>query len=209
MKDLMKNALILCGITLVAGLLLGGVYEITKKPREKQIELSKQESYQKVIKEASSFNEMDVDFDEIKSILEERKITQKNVTVDKCIEALDEEGNIAGHVITVTSKEGYGGDITFSVGFNSENIITGISILSINETPGLGKNVEEDKFLDQYKQNSNNLYVVNKSPDSEGVNIDAISGATISSNAMTKGVNAAKITADYLLNRSKGDEVNE
>lgn len=209
MKELMKNAFILCGITLVAGLLLGGVYEITKKPREKQVELSKQKSYQEVISEASTFNEINVNIDEIKSKLKEENITEKNAIVEKCIEALDKEGNIIGYVITVTSKEGYGGDITFSVGFNTENKITGISILTINETPGLGKNVEEDKFLAQYKQNSNGLYVVNKSSDSEGINIDAVSGATISSTAMTKGVNAAKITADYLLNNSKGDEVDE
>lgn len=199
MKELIKNALVLCGITVVAGILLGAVYEITKEPRERQQEISKTNAYREVLKEAAEFKDIDIDSDIIKKLLKEYGITEQNVVVDSCVTGLNKNGEIAGYIVSVTSKEGYGGNISFSVGFSSEGNITGVSVLSISETAGLGMNAKEEEFLSQYKVPEDGLFVVNKTESEEGINIDAISGATITTNAMTKGVNAAKITAIYLL----------
>lgn len=198
-KELIKNALILGAITLCAGLLLGAVYEITKEPRAKQIEMAKENAYKEVMTEAKEFVELETDMAAITKVLEENNITEKNVIVDQCIEAYDDEGNTIGYIISVTSKEGYGGNISFSVGFDLSMNVSGVSILSISETAGLGMNAKEDSFLNQYKNQVEGSFTV-------GENIDAISGATITTNAMTKGVNTAKIVVKYILEGGAADE---
>ncbi len=172
-----KDALILALITLVAGLLLGGAYELTKDAREKQAEITKNKAYRAVLENSDDFTFEDISFDEIKGI------DEKIVTIDGMVEAKDEDGNVAGYVINVTSKEGYGGDISFSVGITVEGVVSGISYLSISETAGLGMKAKEDNFIKQYVDGKG-MFVV-------GDNIDAISGATITSKAVTEGVNAA------------------
>ncbi len=62
------------------------------------------------------------------------------------MEAVDESGEIIGYVITVTDSEGYGGDITFSMGVQMDGMLNGISILSISETAGLGMKADTDEF---------------------------------------------------------------
>lgn len=93
-KETIKNALILCTITLVAGFLLGGVYEITKEPRAKQQEITKTNSYREVIKEAASFEELNVDNKAISELLKAHDITEKAAVIDACVKALDKDGNI-------------------------------------------------------------------------------------------------------------------
>lgn len=61
MNKILKNTLILTAITLVSGLLLGIVYEITKDPIAASQEKAKQEAYQQVIAEADSFEAVEVD----------------------------------------------------------------------------------------------------------------------------------------------------
>lgn len=215
-KETIKNALILCTITLVAGFLLGGVYEITKEPRAKQQEITKTNSYREVIKEAASFEELNVDNKDISELLKAHGITEKAAVIDACVKALDKDGNIIGYIVSATSKEGYGGNISLSVGFDMTGNVTGVSILSISETAGLGMEAKNESFLNQYKAEGASLYIVGKSDNEDGINIDALSGATITSKAVTKAVNAAKITDLYLMGESdvkaetgEGGEANE
>ena len=221
-KETIKNALILCAITLTAGLLLGGVYEITKEPRAKQQEITKTNSFKEVMKDAASFEEINIDSDGVSDLLKLYDITEKTAVVDGCVKALDESGNTIGYIVSSTSKEGYGGNISISVGFDMSGNITGVSILSISETAGLGMEAKDESFLNQYKAQAgtDDLYVVNKSDSADGINIDALSGATITTKAVTKAVNAAKITDIYLMgaegteekindNESKSDENND
>ena len=64
------------------------------------------------------------------------------LVLDEPLNGLDEDGAAVGYVITVTSHEGYGGDIQFLMGVNSDGSLNGISLLSISETPGLGMQAE-------------------------------------------------------------------
>ena len=208
-KETIKNALILCAITLVAGFLLGGVYEITKEPRAKQQEITKTNAYKEVIKEAASFEELDFDNKVVSELLKTYDITEKAAVVDACIKAMDKDGNIIGYIVSATSKEGYGGNISLSVGFDMSGKVTGVSILSISETAGLGMEAKNESFLNQYKADGTSLYIVGKSDSQEGINIDALSGATITSKAVTKAVNSAKLTDMYLMGADKSDENNE
>jgi len=125
-------------------------------------------------------------------------ITNKNVLVSSVVEAISED-ELLGYVISVTNKEGFGGDITFSVGIDLKYQVTGVYILSMSETAGLGMNAQNPEFLDQYKVSNSGLFITNKVDSAEGTNIDALTGATITSKAMTKGVNAAIITAKVIV----------
>lgn len=97
----------------------------------------------------------------------------------------DGQGNPAGYVISVTEK-GYGGKIEIMVGIDFEGAVSGVSVLSHNETPGLGANAAKDKFLGQYKGAAETQSVTK-----DGGEIDAVTGATITSRAVTKAVNSA------------------
>jgi len=186
MNKILKNTLILTAITVIAGLALGAVYEVTKEPIAKAQEAAKQEACQQVFPEADSFEAMDVDADAAAKAIE---IMGTNATVDE-VYAAKVSGSDAGYVVTTTDKDGYGGNIQISVGIMSDGTINGISILSISETAGLGMRATEPKFYNQYAEKKTERFYVSKD-GGEGEPIDALSGATITSRAVTGAVNTA------------------
>ena len=204
MNKSIKDALILCLITLVAGLLLGGVFELTKTARLEQQIKTQNNAYKTVSPNATTFDEITLNTGSISEVLAANDISEKSVIVNGAVYAKNGE-EIVGYIVNVTSKEGFGGDIAFSVGVDLTGKVTGISILSISETAGLGMNAKNEDYLNQYMVDRNGLYIVNKYDKAEGTNIDAISGATITSKAVTKGVNAAILVAE-LINTGKGAE---
>ena len=110
---------------------------------------------------------------------------------------------IAGYAIKVAPK-GYGGPVEIMVGISTDGKVTGIKILSHTETPGLGANAPQPKFSDQYKDKptKDKLEVVKTVPSKEN-QIQAITGATITSKAVTLGVNDA---IDFYNSSLKGDK---
>ena len=96
-----------------------------------------------------------------------------------------------GYVFETESK-GYGGTIQVMTGISTEGDVTGVVILSHAATPGLGANAEKENFRDQFKQPApeNGLDVVKYQPPAEG-QIEAMTGATITSKAVTSAVNLA------------------
>ena len=103
---------------------------------------------------------------------------------------LDNSGNIIGYVFTTKAK-GYGGEMVVMTGISNEIKVEGVVILSQNETPGLGANATHDDFRNQFKGDvpSKGFEVV-KGNASNG-KIEAMTGATISSKAVTEAVNSA------------------
>lgn len=98
-------------------------------------------------------------------------------------------GEIVGYVFS-TESSGYGGAVTVMTGISVDGDITGVVLLDHEETPGLGANAEKDSFTDQYQQSATELEVVKTEPVSDG-EILAITGATITSTAVTNAVNSA------------------
>ena len=91
-----------------------------------------------------------------------------------------------GYAVQV-APNGFDGAITMMVGI-SEGQVTGISVISHTETPGLGavaaaNNAKGEAFRGQFAGQSGTLAV--------GDQIDGMSGATITSKAVVTGVNAA------------------
>lgn len=203
MNKIMKDTLILTVITLVAGLFLGLVYEITKEPIAKQQELTKQESYKSVFADASEFLEVDVNIDEIN---EKLSVAGMADSVDEILKAVDENGANIGYVMKITSSEGYGGNISFVLGIKSDGTVNGIEYLSISETAGLGMKAKDADFKDQFNNKNVESFVVTKTIAAADNEIDAISGATITSNAVTNGVNAGIIAFQSVV---EGGTVNE
>ncbi|EEG89504.1 electron transport complex, RnfABCDGE type, G subunit [Coprococcus comes ATCC 27758] len=146
MNKIIKNTLILAAITVVSGLVLGAAYEVTKGPIAQTQAKQKQEACQAVYPEADSFEAMDVDQ---KAAKEAIKKMGTNATVDEVYSAVM-DGSEAGYVITVTDKDGYGGDIQITVGIMSDGTVNGISFLSISETAGLGMRAKEPSFYNQF-----------------------------------------------------------
>ena len=195
MKKIIKDACILFAITLVAGVLLGIVYDVTKAPIANQSEKAKQEAYRAVLPDAESFEAI-----EGITCSDDSIITVSGYVNDEIsdIVAGVKGGKIVGYVITVTDGAGYGGDIKFSVGVASDGTYMGTSILSISETAGLGMRAGE-VLVPQFSDKNVSLFTYTKTGAAADSEIDAISGATITTNAVVNGVNAGLAYFDKIL----------
>ncbi|WP_029230714.1 RnfABCDGE type electron transport complex subunit G [Butyrivibrio sp. VCB2006] len=185
-KSMIKNALILFAITLVAGVLLGLVYQVTKEPIAYQDKLAQDKANQSVFASAQTFEDVDLD----EAAVAEVTAAHPGVTIESVKKAVDGSG-AAGYVIQVKSK-GYGDFIEYTVGITNDGNINGISIISIAETPGLGMNADKvirPQFVD--KAATQFSVVKNGQLTDSSTQIEAISGATITSRAVTEGVNGA------------------
>ena len=183
-----KDALVLFVITLISGVSLGFFYQLTKAPIEKVKMEEKSKAYKAVFADAKEFKINDEETAMIEAVNTEL-VGQNfgNVKITEVADALDGSGNNIGYVIASTSSDGYGGDVSISVG-----IINGIEFLAIAETPGLGMRATEDEFKTQFNGKKGAVLSVTKSGNAGEAEINAISGATITSRAVTNAVNAAE-----------------
>ena len=179
---IIKDTIAITVITLVAGLALGVVQDITADPIAKQEAQAKQDAYKAVFADADSF-------------LDENGYAAQSI--DETMLAKDASGNELGYAFTVTTSEGYGGDIQFAMGIQDDGTLNGISILSIGETAGLGMRANTDAFKDQFKDKNVDKFEYTKTGATADDQIDALSGATITTNAMTNGVNAGLCAFQY------------
>ena len=102
----------------------------------------------------------------------------------------------AGYFITVTS-EGFAGKIIMLVAVNPDITVRDTKILDMNETPGIGPKIDDEKWREQFKHKTKDIKI-----DKNGVNaINAVAGATKSSEAFVKGVNEALAAADEIKKR--------
>ena len=201
MKNIMKNTLILTAITLVSGILLGLVYEITKEPIALAKEAAKKEAYQQVMADADAFDSLELIEEAIKQV--EDTDETSGCTINEVVEA-KANGETVGYVVTTTSV-GYGGDIQISVGILKDGTVNGVAILAISETAGLGMKATNEEFYGQYAGKNVEFFKVTKTGASAENEIDALSGATITSNAMTKAVNAAVVYYKHALGGSANE----
>ena len=209
MNKMIKDALILFAITLVSGLGLGAVYNVTSQARAQQEQKTKNAAYQAVFDGADHFDEYKINDSDQKKIADYIKkmdtdevkangASDINADINEIMEAKDKDNNVLGYVITVTDNEAYDGKIQFSVGIKEDGTVNGISFLSISETPGLGMRAKEDSYKNQLNDKKVDYFKYSKTGASEDNEIDAMSGATITTNATTNGVNAAIFCFKYI-----------
>lgn len=175
MKDILKLGITLFAICAVAALVLGVTNNITAPVIEERNIQASNEARKIVLSEADEFKELD------------------GMNSDIVLEVYEgiKDGQVIGYT-TKTSSKGYGGAIELMVGISKDGKITGVEIGNHSETPGLGSKATEPMFKNQYvnKDVLNSLLVVKGSTNNDN-EISAISGATITSNGVTSGVNAA------------------
>lgn len=197
-NNIVKDTLAITLITLISGLALGLVQDITAGPIAEQQQKSKEEAYKAVFADAGSFEQVELTEDvsaDLESYLDENGYGAQNI--DEVMTALDGSGSQIGYAFTVTTSEGYGGDIQFAMGVKDDGTLNGISILSIGETAGLGMKATTDDFKNQFKDKNVEKFQYTKNGATADNEIDALSGATITTNAMTNGVNAGLCAFQY------------
>ena len=200
MKNIIKDTLILFAITLVAGLGLGLVYNVTANSRAMQV-MPGLGSFDNV-----SFDSVAADKyikEQINKNETEKTIKSYNATIDEVIKAKDKSGNDLGYIITVTDNEAYGGSLQMTVGIKDDGTVMGISFLSLSETPGLGMKAKDDDFMSQFSNKKVDFFKYTKSEAKADNEINAISSATITSNAVTHGVNGAIYCVDFITGGGK------
>jgi len=168
----------------------------TKEAIAQQTKIQEESARKEVFPEAETFEEIE----NINSILGTTDAEKLVKEVFSCLK----NGEVIGRVYLVESN-GYGGVISMSVGIDNSGKINGVKIISLSETPGLGSKVQEEPFISQFIgiEPKEPLTVV-KSGGSKAEEIDAVSGATISSKAVVKGIQAA-IDTDFKIREKGGD----
>ena len=190
---MLKEAGILFAITLIAGLILGFVYELTKEPIRIQEEKAVQEACAQVFESAAQFAELRYEASEEMAL----ELAETGVEIGTVFQALGADGSLLGYVVQSTSTEGYGGDIVLYLGVTLDGTLNGISLLEISETPGLGMRAQE-VLAPQFRGKQVSQFTYTKTGGSSDSEIDAISGATITTEAVTNAVNGGLKVAEAL-----------
>lgn len=165
--------LVLFAISAIVALLLGVTNMITKPYIDANAEKTKQAAMAEVLP-ADGYEEV--------------KYTGGDGTVDAVYRAGD-----AGWVVQVTPATSFSGTLSVMVGVDMEGKCTGVSIVATGETSGLGSNASKPAFKDQFIGKSGTLAV-----SKDGGEIDAITGATITSRGVCESVTSALAAAASL-----------
>ncbi|CDA11593.1 RnfABCDGE type electron transport complex subunit G [Intestinibacter bartlettii] len=180
-KDMFKLGLNLLIISAVAALLLALTNSVTASTIAQRNEQANAEARKLVLESAQ-------DFEQVKDV---KTDNSKGVEVSEVYEAKDASGKTVGYTLKVLPS-GYGGTIELMVGIDSaKGQVSGINVVSNSETAGLGAKSTDPEFSDQYKGKPLEELSVLKNGTPGDTEIKAISGATITSTAVTNGVDAA------------------
>ncbi len=172
MKETIKLGVILMIITVVSAGVLAISNNLTKD-RIAELEMAGSlESLKEIFGDSADFKPLDEGkLDEIKG---------STPSVMEIFEVYDGDALI-GYAIKNVSK-GFGGDLVLLTGFNIDGTVAGLDVLEHSETPGLGAKAEEPEFRNKF---------VGKST-SEANTVEAISGATVTTDGVLAGVNEAR-----------------
>ena len=184
-SNIVKIGLILFAITAASAFVLAVVNAVTAPVIAENNAIKQAEAMRAVLPDAAQFSD--------ESVLGDVAIEN----VNEVYAAKDAEGNVIGYAV-MASPNGYGGEISMVVGVNTDMSVSGVDIISQSETAGLGAKCVDDDFKGQYAGKTIGINVVKNGGDENS--IDAISSATITSKAVTKGVNSALEAAEAVAN---------
>ncbi len=174
MDKILKPGIVLCIVCVVAATVLSIAYKTTYPLIQEQEEDAKSVAMQEVLADATSFEELDASSSEY---------------VSSCFVGKNGD-EIVGYAIFTDPTSGYSGEINMLTGVDTEGKVTGISIITHEETPGLGANATEPEFRNQFVGKSGSLAVTKNEPAGDN-EILAMTSATITTSAVTDGVNMA------------------
>jgi len=184
MNETLKLGLVLLLITAISAFILAVSNNATSAQIEEADRIANDEARKEVLPDTEDFES--IDDSELKDI------NKSNPEVVEIYEGKNGSGELAGYTVK-TIVGGFGGDIEVMTGISVEGQITGMKVLSHAETPGLGANADEPEFQERFKgiSTENELVIVQESSASEN-EVEAITSATITSDAVADGVNLAR-----------------
>jgi len=174
MKGTGRLVITLTLICVVAAVLLSYVHDLTLKPIATQKRLEKIRALKKVLPVYDNHPDKDT----VKIQLKNSRFVEVNLA--------KKGGKIIAVAFRMVSHKGYGGDIALLMGVDMRGVVTGVEILSMHETPGLGARILEEPFKRQFKGKS--LSTTKWAVKKDGGDIDQITGATISPRAVTEAI---------------------
>lgn len=178
--SLMKDAFILCAITLVLGLALSGAKVATQPLIDKAAEESKIKAFNEVCK---GFYESEDITDKLTDVTSDFSATLAEK--EGVLKVYDESKNVLGYIVQCTSS-GFGGKLNLIIGFDTDGKVTGVKYANTpSETPGVGMKTTKPEFLNSWVGHDTN----------DVSSVDTISGATISSTAFKEAVSMACLYA--------------
>lgn len=201
-STIIKDTVILLIITIVAGFILATVNRMTLEPIAYARTEEKNKAYRVMFIESKNFEANETLAEKCSS--SEEFLKDKGFNGTKIDEALIAKSNneTLGYIINATSPNGYGGNIQISLGLDKDGKIQGFEILSISETVGLGMKAKDDEFKSQFAGKNVKEIKYTKSDATSEEEISAISGATITTSAVTEAVNSALAYAEeYILGK--------
>ena len=179
MKESFKRVAVLTLIVLISSVVLYQAYNIMEV--EERTAAYKQLKFEKMLKNifpSATKNVYDAENDFYRIYRKEQRI---------------------GYAFMAVGK-GYGGDIDILIGLNKDKTIKGIEIIKQTETAGMGVKITEKEFTDQFGNRTLNEIGLKRS----GGQIDAITGATKSSRAVTSAVHATVMEKIKIIEKAEG-----
>ncbi len=173
----------------VTGALAGT--NLLTKAKIKQIEAEQQKESMKEVLKAEDYEEKAV------SVKFEKE-------TEKCTYYVAKNGETEVGYIYIVTEKGYGGDVKVMTAVNQDGSIKAVKVLDVsNETPGLGQNTGNEEWYSQFSglDGGKEITVQKSGADKNNNEINAVTGATISSSAVTRAVNKA-LTIDKTVGRS-------
>ena len=165
-------------ITMVAGVSLGYVNDITVGPKAEA----------KLARKVNALKQVMAEFDN--NPVEEVKMIKSEMVKDSVeIYTGTLNNERTGTAVVGSSEKGYSGLIKLMIGFESDGAIKNIVVLEQKETPGLGTKMKDDKFLRQFR--GKNPSTFNLKPKKDGGDVDALTGATITTRAFGEATQLA------------------
>ena len=173
-NDIIKPVAVLLAICIIIPLALSLTNRITKDKIAELDEKNSSETMASLIK-ADSFTE------------EEFKDGENDFTYNLALK----DGEIVGYIFK-TAEKGYGGDVSVMTAVNVDGTVKSVAVLDVsNETPGLGQNAAKESFYTQYEGKTSGISLLKNGADSAKNEVNAVTGATITSTAVNKAVNQA------------------
>lgn len=189
-----KSATILAVITLIAGTALAGVYALTASRIAENQMAANLAAYEAVLPDATEFTYNDAITGSLEDLQESGLYKDGSfgrIIINEVVEGTDDAGNVTGHALSVTTMEGYDGEITLTVGILGDGTLTGIAFTEINETAGMGMLADTPDWRGQFDDNVESYTLLKNGGADEPHEIDSISGASTTSGAVVNAVNAA------------------
>lgn len=179
-KLILRYGLIMCAFAIVSGALLALTYQLTNPKREANVRQAENKARQELLPQAVSF-------------------VPARVNGYRFWKGLDAHKQVKGYILKAV-RRGYSSNIEILIAVRPDHSVSAIKILTQAETPGLGTLIEKPVFTKQFIARTLDQLALRK----DGGEIDAVTGATISSRAVADGVRLELETFKKVLPRREG-----